>query len=560
MIRTIRKHSKWLLWIITVVVIASFVVFMGKVGLGGMGGGGGGGHGGSYDTNDIGGVIYGQQVTPEMYQTMQNEVDLDFFFRYGEWPEQNPQMTHKMLQESIYVRMMEVQKAREMGVHVTDVQASRAAANMLRSPALQRAFNLQGESVPMASFVADVLQPRNMTSDDFENYVRDDLAIEQLQTFYGIPGELLTPQEATNEYIRLNQQYSDQIIFFSASNYLGRVKVSPEEVDEYYTNDMARYRLPDRVKVNYVLFSVTNYLGEAKREIGSSNLDVEVQNVFGKYGMRVEPDASTTNEALADIRNILIRNQALQDASTQANTFAQSVYAMEPLTPQNLASAARHRGLPVHRPAPFAADYGPSEFTAPAAFTQAAFGLKPDSPISLPVAGPSGVYILALETNLPSEIQPLDQIRGRVTDNLQMDLATVAAQQAGTNYAHQLTSLLATRKSFIAIGFAHGLDPLVLPPFSLANHDVPELDDHATINQLIGVTLNTPVGMVSGFIPTEDGGFILYVKSLLPIDKQKLADEMPQFTDQLRQQRAQQAYLDWENQEANRQLRTTPLK
>ncbi|MGH7979425.1 MAG: SurA N-terminal domain-containing protein, partial [Limisphaerales bacterium] len=256
MIRTIRKHSKWLLWIITVVVIASFVVFMGKVGLGGMGGGGGGGHGGSYDTNDIGGVIYGQQVTPEMYQTMQNEVDLDFFFRYGEWPEQNPQMTHKMLQESIYVRMMEVQKAREMGVHVTDVQASRAAANMLRSPALQRAFNLQGESVPMASFVADVLQPRNMTSDDFENYVRDDLAIEQLQTFYGIPGELLTPQEATNEYIRLNQQYSDQIIFFSASNYLGRVKVSPEEVDEYYTNDMARYRLPDRVKVNYVLFSV----------------------------------------------------------------------------------------------------------------------------------------------------------------------------------------------------------------------------------------------------------------------------------------------------------------
>ena len=242
MIHTIRKHSKWLLWVITSAVIASFVVFMGRVGISGLGGGGAGGAG--VNTNDVGGEIYGQAVTGDLYDRIHREVDLDFFLRYGQWPEESAQMTHQMLQQSIYVRMLQVRKAQELGVHVTDDQAQKAAANILRSPAIQRAFGVENESVPMSEFIAKVLQPRGMTAEDFENYVRDDLAIEQLQMLFGLSGQLLTPQEATNEYIRDNQEYSAQIIFFSASNFLDRVSVSPKDVEEFYTNYMADYRLP----------------------------------------------------------------------------------------------------------------------------------------------------------------------------------------------------------------------------------------------------------------------------------------------------------------------------
>ncbi|HUA65158.1 MAG TPA: peptidylprolyl isomerase [Alphaproteobacteria bacterium] len=556
MIHTIRKHSKWLLYIITAMVIGSFVFFMGRVGM--NGGGAGGGE--AVNTNDIGGEIYGQQVTPEMYDRMHNEVALDVFFRSGQWPEQNPELTHQALQESIYVRMLEVQKAKELGVHVTDEQAQKAAANILRSPELERAFGMENESVPMNSFIARVLEPERMTADDFENYVRDDLAIEQLRELYGVPGELVTPQEATNEYIRNYQEYSAQIVFFSASNYLDRVSVSPKDVEEFYTNYMADYRQPVRVKVNYVLFSVTNYLGEAQNQLGESNLDLQVQGIFAKYGMQVTPDAKTTNEALADIRNILIRRQALQVASTNANNFVQSVFNMEPVSPNNLATAARKNGMTVEYPVPFAADYGPVEFTAPAAFTQAAFQLTPDSPISLPVAGQNGVYILALETNLPSEIPPLEQIRGRVADDLRMRLATITAQRAGTNYAMRLPIQMAVGKSFMAAAYADGLEPLVLPPFSLSTEDMPELDNHATIGQLKEVAVATPVGRTSPFMQTDDGGFILYVQSQLPIDDAKMAADLPEFMERLRQSRAQQAYGDWIQHEASRQLVTTPLK
>lgn len=553
MIETIRKHSKWLLWIIAGATIFAMVFYMGT---------GSVRNGGSVEvnTNEVSGEIYGQKVTQEMYDRIRKDVDFDFLFSYGQWPEENPQMTKEALLQRIYVRMMLVEKAKQLGIHVTDDEAEKAAANFLRSPALQRAFGMHDQPVPWNTFVRGALDPRQWTANDFENFVSDDLAMEQLQTFFGIPGQLVTPQEVTNEYIRDNQEYSAQIIFFSKSNYLSRISVTPHEVAEYYTNYMADYRQPDRVQVSYVLFSVTNDFDEAKREIGTTNLEMEATNVFQKYGMQVTPDAKTTNEAMADIRDYLVRRQALQDASTQANTFVQSVFSMAPVSPQNLSVAARQNGLTVEHPAPFAEDYGPSEFTAPPAFTQAAFHqINPDSPISLPVVGQNGVYVLALETNLPSEIPPLEQIRNQVTADLRLRLATAAAQRAGTNFAHQLPMQMAAGKSFAAAGFADGLDPLVLSPFSLSTQDVPELDNHATVNQLMEAALTTPAGAASPFVPTDDGGFILFVQSRLPIDQEKMSAELPGFAAELRQRQADQAYNDWYQHEANRQLRSTPL-
>jgi hypothetical protein len=557
MIETIRKHSKWLLWLIAGATIFSMVFYMGT---GSVHSGGSG----EVNTNEVGGEIYGQKVTQEMYDKTRKDVDLDYLCNSGQWPEENPEVTKDAIQQRIYVRMMFIEKAKELGVHVTDEQAEKAALNFLRSPALERAFGTRDQSVPWNTFVRGALAPRQLAASDFENFVRDDLAIEQLQTIFGVPGELVTPQETTNEYIRDNQEYSAQIIFFSASNYLSRVRVTPDDVGNYYTNFMAEYRLPDRVQVSYVLFSVSNYFGEAQGEIGTSNLEMDVTNVFQKYGMTATPDAKTTNEAVADIRDYLLRRQALQDAATQADNFAQSVFSMTPVSPQNLAAAARKKGLAVEHPAPFAEDFGPSEFTAPAAFTQAAFHqLRPDAPISEPVAGPNGVYILALQTNLPSEIPPLEQIRNRVTEDLRMRVATLTAQRSGTNFAHLLPTQMAAGKSFAAVGFADGLEPLVLPPFSLSTQEVPELENHATLNQLREAVLTTPVGSASGFMeadpPNGDGGFVLYVQSRLPIDHEKMAAELPQFTAELRQSRAEQAFSDWYQYEANRELRTTPL-
>ena len=556
MIETIRKHSKWLLWIIAGATIFSMVFYM-STGPAARNGGGGG-----VNTNVIGGEIYGKVVTVDIYDRMSKGVDLETLFQYGEWPDQMPQMTPERKEQYVYGRMMQVEKAEQLGVHVTMDQVEQAAASFLRAPALQRAFNLRGDqSVPLNSFVNNVLTPKGLTEDDFANFIRDSLALQQLQMFYGISGQLVTPQEATNEYIRQSQEYSAQIVFFSASNFLSHVSVSPKDVLQYYVNYMANYRLPARVQVSYVAFSVSNYLGQARHDIGNSNLEMQVQNVVTKYGsaMAAMPDAKSEDQAREEIQNLLVRHQALQMAVTQADTFAQSVFNIQPASAQNLESVARQKGLTVEHPAPFGADYGPSEFNAPAAFTRTAFELTPDSPISEPIAGSDGIYVVALQTNLPSEIPPYEKIHDRVAEDLKMRLATITAERAGTNFAHQAPIQMASGKSFAAVGFADGLSPEVLPPFSLRTQDMPELEGRATMEQLTEVTLVTPVGGTSPFMPTEDGGFVLHVQSRLPIDQEKMAAEMPDFMGELREQRAGQAYNDWIMHEANRQLRDTPL-
>src|SRR5580692_8480026 len=200
MIGTIRKHSKWLLWVIAGATIASFVLFMGS---GPARNGGGGGPG--VNTNLVNGEIYGQKVTAENYDRAERDVNLYFLFNYGVWATHNPNLTEARLQQEVYIRMMLLQKAKSVGIHISDEQVEQAAATYLRAPALLHALGGRGESVPLDVLKEQILAPQDLTMADYENFVRDDLAVQQLQEIYSLPGVLITPDEAAVEYARDNQ-------------------------------------------------------------------------------------------------------------------------------------------------------------------------------------------------------------------------------------------------------------------------------------------------------------------------------------------------------------------
>jgi hypothetical protein len=558
MIATLRKHGKWILYLVAGATIFSMVYYIGyNPATRGSGGSR------TVDTNIISGTIYGKKVTLDEYERAHRDVNLYFLFNAGVWADRDPNVTPDQLQQQIYARIMMARKAQSLDIHVSDEQVAQAAASHLRSPQLIRAMGANGQnSIPFGPFVKQVLNPAGLTGDDFENFVRDDLAIDQLQQTYGLPGLLITPQEAADEYMKEFQEMSAQIVIFSASNFLSHATVSPQEVGMFFTNYMANYRVPDRVQVSFVEFSASNYLAQAEKEL--TNLDSQVAAIFTQYGTNATPGAKTPEESKAQIRHFFLMKQGLSDATEEASTFAQAVFnvstsANKPASAADLVSVARQKGLRVHTPAPFSADYGPLEFAAPAAFVQQAFELSTNSPLAEPVVGTYSVFVMGLVTNLPAEIPSLDQIRGKVTDDMKLQEAIIMAQRAGTNFAHNLFLQMAAGKSFAAASVAAGASPQMLPPFALATQDLPELGGHATMNQLRQAVVTTPAGMPSGFVPTEDGGFVLYVESKMPIDQSKMASELPQFTAELRQQRQSQMFNDWYLHEANRQLANTPL-
>jgi hypothetical protein len=543
MIGTIRKHSKWLWFVIIVATVISFVFWGAAPSRMGRGSGG--------DAIGDLGSIYGHKVTPEAYRNAQAGFYFFYWFRYGEWPDKNPDFSGAELSREIYVRLMLIQKANDLGIHIGEDQVVAAANEMLRS------LGHNGQAVPLSEFVKQILQPKGLTAEDFESFIRQYLAMQQLQQAIGLTGGLITPQEAVVAYQRDHQELSAQIVFLSASNYLPVVTVTPGAVAQFYTNYLAEYRLPDRMQVSYVAFELTNFLAGAEQKLAKTNLNDQVEAIYRQYGASAFPDAKTPADAKAQIRSTMIRQQALSDARRQANEFANTVFNQEPPRPENLAAVAKQMGLPVQITAPFAGKFGPEEFIAPPGFTKAAFGLTAEEPFAGPIVGPNAVYVLAFAKRLPSEIPSLDQIRERVTQEYQLQEAILLARRAGTNFVRTLTGMTEDR-GFASLCIAAGLQPQALPAFSLSTQELPELGEHIDLNQLKQAVFTTPVGKTSGFVETRDGGFVVYVQSRLPVDQAKMNSDLPQYTAALRRERQSEAFAQWANMEASRQLGSLP--
>jgi hypothetical protein len=507
---------------------------------------------GRRDNGDLG-SIYGRKITPEAFRDAEAEVYLDYFLKTGGWPSKNPNISKRDLDEQIYIRLMLVQRAEDLGISISDATTATAAIEMLHS------LGRNGQAMPMNVFIKQILQPGGLTAGDFKNYIRHDLAFGQLRRALGLAGEFVTPQEAAAVYERQYQELSVEAVFFSASNYLASVAMTPATVSQFYTNHLAEYRLPDRVQVSYVAFEATNFQTEAEQKLSGTNLDDQVEIAYTQSGGDIFPEAKTPEEKKAKIREELILEQALADARRQANEFANAVFNQEPVRPENLAAIAKQKGLTVRVTAPFSREHGPEEFAASGNFIKAAFNLTADEPLAGPVVGPDAVFILAFNKQLPSEIPPLDTIRAEVTRDCQFYEATSLARVTGTNFVHTLANGLAGGKSFASVCIAAGLHPEVLPPLSLSTRELPEIGGRADLNELKQTVFSTPVGKTSHFAQTGDGGFIVFVQSQLPMDQAAMNAGLPRFAAALREQRQTEAFYQWLNLEANRQLRSTSL-
>ena len=118
---------------------------------------------------------------------------------------------------------------------------------------------------------------------------------------------------------------------------------------------------------------------------------------------------------------------------------------------------------------------------------------------------------------------------------------------------------MAADRGFASLCVTADLQPQALPAFSLSTQELPELGERTDLNQLKQAVFTTPVGKTSDFEATSDGGFVVYVQSRLPIDQAKMNSDLPQYIVAFRRERQNEAFGQWVNLEANRELRNTPV-
>jgi len=537
MIGTIRKHTGWLWAVIITVTIITFVFW----------GSQSGGSGGRSKTSNFG-SIDGAPISQQDYVEAAREVYLHYLIQYG------PSVDLKKMgvdeERETYYRLFLMRKIKQLGIGVDPKAVAQTAGDILR------AFG-RGQPVALSLFEQQVLLPR-ANADDFERYIRHELSIQQLVSVVGLGGTLVTPEEGRALYIRERQELAVSVAFFSASNYLAGV-ASPDmsALSQFYTNQMSAYRVPDRVQVAYVCFNVTNFVTAAQKI--ETNIMEKVESDLRSMGTNYLRFAKTQDEAKLQIQAEILRRTALNLAQKEAIDFDNILFSQTPAKPENLAALAAKSHLTVSTTLPFDEENGPREFDGGPNFARTSFRLTGEEPFAEPLVGPGGVYVIALQRRIPSEVPPLEMISRQVAQDYKNQQALIQARVSGMTFARSVTNGIAAGKTFAGLAAEARHPAQLLPPFSLSTRELPEVENRLGLSQLKQIVFSTPEGKTSDFTPTRDGGVVVFFQQRLPMDDAKIKAEMPAFMTSIRQTRQQLSANLWFQREATKSLSDTPI-
>jgi len=544
----IRRHQKWLMVIISALVIGSFVIFIdpttGRRGRGFFGG-----------RSDEVAYLNGRPIGAEEYEQMKREVLLEFRVFYGQWPGQDERSRQMFdAERQTPERIFFVEKIRELNIQVSDDAVT---------DWLSRVFRDRKDG----SFRTDVYQQikqrelpqRGYTEQDFIRFVRHEAGIEHLFALAGLSGGLVTPREAEALYREQNELISTEAVFFSASNYLAGVQVTPAALEQFYTNNMAEYHIAERVQVGYVKFDTTNYLAEADQTLAQiTNLTQRLEALYKQRGADFYKDADgktmPQDAAIQKIKEEQRQILALTSARKKAGEFMEQLYELyqkQPKQPDNLEKLAAATGNQSAVTEPFTSRETPKGLKVFESFAQAAFALTPEEPMaSEPINGEDGAYVIALKKKIPSEVLSLDAVRDKVTVEFRQREAAEAARKAGQDFYRGLTNGLAQNKSFQAVCLEANVILQKPPPFSLSTRSLPnEWEERISLNVLKGVASRLLTGETSRFELTREGGVIVHLLSRQPAEEAKLKAELPAFTASLREERRRVAVNEWLSKE-----------
>lgn len=527
MIGTIRKHSAVLWWVIVVAVIVSFVVWIGPAGtaLGGRNTGQG-------EYGDVDGRPVKQAAIQDAYRQAQLRERLQR--SQGSMPDEaRVQMAGQM----VFADM----KMASMGVVVSDEALAAYIRERYRDPATgqSRYATLVGELTAMGAREEDMLSME-----------RRGIGQSVLADVLSIPEALITPREAEQDYRRDHEEVTASAVFFVSSNYLSKVTVTPEAIGRFFTNRMANYQVPEKFVLAYVRFPGTNHLAAAESELAAMpDLTNRLEKVYQQRGTNDFVDdqgvALGKAAALARIRQEAARESANVKARDAAVAFYNELTQKTPIRPDTLETVAAQKGLKVGITQPFARSDAPVGLEGLPGVGSAIESLLGETPLSEPMLGTDGAYLLALKVRIPASTPPLEAVRARVTEDFRRQEALQAARTAGQAFQAAVTNALAAGKTFAEAAAGQRYAVVDLPSFSLSSTTVAGLPPSADLASLKNAAFALQPGKAGSFAFSRDGGFVLFLKERKAPTAEAIKAGLPGYIAEQRGRRSRGPFVQW---------------
>jgi peptidyl-prolyl cis-trans isomerase D len=314
-----------------------------------------------------------------------------------------PQLIDQMITERAVAY-----QAERMGFRVSDEDVARAIRSMLT------------QLFPTGEFNKDVYQrflgQQGLSIDEFERNVRTNLLLLQLQNV-ALEGTIVTPDEVEREYKRKNDKVKLDYIVWSPGDLKSQIAVTPAEIQEYFNKNRAQYTTPEKRSFHVLIadeakIGATVQISEADlRKAYSQNLDrfrtperVKVRHILLK----------TTEKPAAEIPKIEARaNELLKEIKGGAD-FA----ALATKNSEDPGSAAKGGDL----------DWVARGQMVPV-FENTAFSLKPKE-ISNVIKTEYGYHIVQVLEREDARVKPFEEVRAQLETDAKREAVYSKMQNA----------------------------------------------------------------------------------------------------------------------------------
>ncbi|MBV9656975.1 MAG: peptidyl-prolyl cis-trans isomerase [Verrucomicrobia bacterium] len=498
-----RQNQRWLMIVISTLVIISFIWFYSDRAAYRTPRGGGPGN-----PTDRVAQLYGRPITrAELERASRGfitayQLGLPNFVR--------PEFSGD--QQNFLWNLFVVQhEARNYGIEPTQAEIEEATKKI---PLFQSDRPGGGfDPVKYARFIDSKLNPRGLTDRELDDLVRTDLQLGRLHQLLDAT-VVVRPGELRAQYEQAFSKTEAAIIRLKATDLAASINVTDEEVQKYFEENKDHLTDPERRRVQYVVFA----LSEEQKKLPARERVAEAQKLADKVS-----------------EFTLKMTDAGADFSKVAADFGQTVKDTPEFAQATAAQQLKDAGLPE---------------TLLSEFAAAAFRLHPQDPNSdaLPNAdNPDAFCVLHLLATVPARPLTLEEAKPKIVQNLQDSRVRSSLVAKGEALRKALLAAMTEKKESFADA-AKALDQTAtdLPPFSQddCNRDAP--NTHFPDSDLLtekAETLNT--GELSQFLPTPDGGALLYVKARQPADPAKFAEMEKTFQTQYRLAKERVAFVEW---------------
>ncbi len=318
--------------------------------------------------------------------------------------------------DSLINEQIIMQKAAQFGIAVTDEEIKQF---ILSFPAFQR------NGVFDERIYRQTLQMNKMSPEMFE--AAQKRAITAAKLMYLLQDSVkVSDAEAYDLYRLQNEQMDVLYLQFSPADFRRNVNPSTADLEAFLKEQGAAFRVPEQVRVSYLVFSGDDYSAGVKVTDGDIRDYYERNKQRWKKGDKVLPLSEVKDKIAAELKRI----GGLREASDAAKKAHDTIYQEE-----NFAAYAAKNNLKVHTTDFFTAKNPPQEFKKIENFAEGVFTLKSNE-VSSVLKNDEACYLFKLADRKAAYTPALKEIEPEVERGFRdREASGLAAQAAATALA-----------------------------------------------------------------------------------------------------------------------------